>query len=175
MPGAAPRPAPNRGQQTEAAFQKTLVPGQVMAHTALPPGVQQGPPGGPGRPPQSGGMKRTMLAPGGAPGGRQPSAAPGQGMGPQMPQSGPVMGAPGQGMGPQTGPLAPYGGMLNDGMQAPYPMPEMASPIETNAYQALVSQYQPAPRGMPIWLLVLIFAGAIGLGLGITILIASLT
>lgn len=74
----------------------------------------------------------------------------------------------------QQSPAQPYGGPHYDRLNLPYAMPSTAHQIQTDAYNALVNNHDGGPRTMPVWLLVLIFAGAIGIGLGITMLIAGL-
>jgi len=79
----------------------------------------------------------------------------------------PPAGSPSYGQQFGYGQPSPYG-------SSPYIAPDTAKPIETETYKALTKQPETSST-IPVWLLAVIFAGAIGVGLGITILIAKIT
>jgi len=54
-------------------------------------------------------------------------------------------------------------------------MPDVARPMQTSMRQQLDARLNPPSRGMPTWLLATIFAVAVGVGLGVTLLVAKLT
>ena len=72
-----------------------------------------------------------------------------------------------------AGVMPGYGGVLDRDVQMPYPMPAQARQMHTNTHLHLMNRLAPPPTSMPVWLLTVIFFVCVGVGMGVTVLLAS--